>query len=206
MRSSPIKGQPVVERRGSPDRHSRSRSLACSRARSLDAPAGDRAQGGGKGTVAITTRAAAPGMPTRWPEWIVIIDVSVGPGRDSVTFLVNPNFGAARSGEMRIAGYTFKVDQGGCTYVVNPTKLGCTRCGEFADRERHVVNGRMCLDTDGERSHGLRLTVFRDRAVGAVDSRHEVEGFISGTLTRRGRGWSPSERRGSHHADVAGFP
>jgi Putative binding domain, N-terminal len=75
---------------------------------------------GTKGTVAITTQSGCAWNAQSLADWIVIIDVSAGPGRDGITYLVNPNPGAPRSGTMRIAGHMFTVDQAGCTYSVKP--------------------------------------------------------------------------------------
>ena len=86
-------------------------------------------QSGSKGTVAISTQTGCDWNAQSLFDWIVIIDVAAGPGRDGVTYLVNPNFGPARSGAMRIAGHTFTVDQAGCTYVLKPASWNAPPAG-----------------------------------------------------------------------------
>ena len=77
-------------------------------------------QSGGTGSVGITTQNGCVWTAQPLVNWIVITNVSAGAGKDSVTYSVTANFGATRTGTLRVAGQIATVTQEGCTYVVDP--------------------------------------------------------------------------------------
>ncbi len=87
-------------------------------------------QGGGTGTVVITTQSGCLWTAQPLANWIAITNVSAGAGKDSVTYSVAANFGASRTGELQVAGQIVTVTQAGCTYTVEPTNVTVTSQGE----------------------------------------------------------------------------
>ena len=149
------------------------------------APAGASVpQEGGKGTVAITTQSGCAWNAQSLADWIVIIDVSAGPGRDGITYLVNPNFGLeARSGEIRIAGHTFKVDQRGCTYVVDPAKWDPDGAG--GPQTVTVSSPAGCAWTPTPSEQWITVTDIQGSSGGSGGFTIRVTSFTSQTSTTR---------------------
>ena len=140
-------------------------------------------QSGSKGTVAITTQTGCEWNAQSLFDWIVIIDVSAGPGRDGVTYLVNPNFGAARSGTMRIAGQTFTVDQAGCTYVVNPVSWDAPGAG--GPQTVTVSSPAGCAWTPTASEPWITIVDVLGSGGGSGGFTMRVPSFTSSTLTTR---------------------
>ena len=86
---------------------------------------------GGSGSVAV---AAPPGCT--WSaqtsvNWLTILGASSGSGSAAVSYFVQPNGGAARTGTVQIAGQTFAVTQSAlaCTFAVSPTTAAMSQTG-----------------------------------------------------------------------------
>jgi hypothetical protein len=141
-------------------------------------------QGGGKGTVTITTQSGCAWTAQSLVDWIVINDVSAGPGRDSVTYVVAPNFGATRSGAMRIAGQLFTVNQAGCTYVVKPDRWDAPGAGG-SQTVAVTSSPAGCAWTPTEREDWMTVTAISGSSGGTGEFTIRVDGFSSGTLTTR---------------------
>ena len=80
--------------------------------------------GGGSGTVGVTTSSTWTAVPDA--PWIHVASGATGSGNGTVTFTVDPNTGAPRSGTISIAGQTASVFQNGtpvgitagCNYLI----------------------------------------------------------------------------------------
>jgi hypothetical protein len=68
---------------------------------------------GGSGTIAVTTGDGCAWTASSPVEWVTITTGATGTGSGSVTFLVTPDTGAARSATLTVAGQTFTVTQAG---------------------------------------------------------------------------------------------
>lgn len=88
---------------------------------------------GGAGSVTVTVTA---GVGCSWTAvsnaaWITVTGGAAGTGNGTVTYNVDANAGAARTGTITIAGLIFTVNQSpfGCTYAINPTTAGILAAG-----------------------------------------------------------------------------
>jgi hypothetical protein len=57
-------------------------------------------------------------------SWIHVSLPGTGNGNGTVEYMIEPNYGASRTGTITIAGKTFTVQQSGCAYTINPTGVG----------------------------------------------------------------------------------
>jgi sugar lactone lactonase YvrE len=92
---------------------------------SLTPPVSDAPINGGDASVAVTVTA---GSGCSWVsqsevEWISIISGATGLNNGTVTYRVSANPGPPRSGNLQIAGKTFRVDQAGCGYAISPASF-----------------------------------------------------------------------------------
>jgi uncharacterized protein (TIGR03437 family) len=75
---------------------------------------------GGVGSVTVTTQAGCAWTATSNVNWITITAGGSGSGSGAVSYSVASNAGnPPRSGTLTIAGRTFTVDQGGCSYTLS---------------------------------------------------------------------------------------
>jgi Subtilase family/Putative binding domain, N-terminal/Viral BACON domain len=88
---------------------------------------------GGTSTVGVTASAGCDWNAESQADWITL-QSTAGSGSGSVEFRVGVNTSASsRSGDIRVAGQTVTIHQGGagCTYMVRPTKLTMTASGTY---------------------------------------------------------------------------
>jgi Viral BACON domain/Putative binding domain, N-terminal len=85
----------------------------------------------GKGTVAINAPAGCAWNAQTSVDWITILGPPAGTGPGTVSYAVQPNQGAARTGTAQIAGQTFTVNQLPlvCTFSISPTSVSMPRTG-----------------------------------------------------------------------------
>ena len=89
---------------------------------SLDHPSDAIAIGGGTGSVGVTAGATCGWTAVSNNSYIHVTGGASGTGNGTVTYSVDANAGAARSGTMTVAGRTFTVNQSGttpCVYNIN---------------------------------------------------------------------------------------
>lgn len=81
--------------------------------------------GGGTGNVNVTTGSTCAWTATSNAAWITVTAGASGTGNGTVSYLVSPNTGAARSGTITIGGQTFTVNQAAlvCSFTVEPNKF-----------------------------------------------------------------------------------
>jgi len=81
---------------------------------------------GGTGAVAVTAASGCAWSATSNASWIRVQAGSTGAGNGSVTFVVTPNTGPARSGTASVAGQTVTINQAEsaspslCSYAISP--------------------------------------------------------------------------------------
>lgn len=78
---------------------------------------------GGTGNVAVTARSDCSWTATSNAPWIQVTSGASGQGSGTVSYTVQANSGANRTATVLIAGQTFTVTQGSCTYAINPTMV-----------------------------------------------------------------------------------
>jgi hypothetical protein len=89
------------------------------------------ASGGGSGNVNVTTGSTCAWTATSNAAWITVTAGASGTGNGTVSYLVSPNPGAARSGTITIGGQTFTVNQAAlvCSFTVAPANFDIPRTG-----------------------------------------------------------------------------
>ncbi len=92
--------------------------------------------GGGMGSFSIiTTDASCPWTAVSNNSWITVNTAS-GTGNGSISYTVQPNTGAARTGTITVGGQTYTINQAsGCSYSLTPTSIsldGGSGSGSFA--------------------------------------------------------------------------
>jgi Putative binding domain, N-terminal/Viral BACON domain len=91
----------------------------------LDANSASPSALGGPGSVSVTAAAGCAWTATTSASWITLTAGASGNGNGTVSFLVLPNLGAARSDSILIAGQTFTINQAAvlpsCTYSLSPS-------------------------------------------------------------------------------------
>jgi hypothetical protein len=86
-------------------------------------------QGGGTGTVGVTSQAGCGWTATSNAPWLSITSGGSGSGNGNVSFSAAPNTGPGRVGTLTIAGETFTVTQGAaCSFAIAPEQqpMGAT--------------------------------------------------------------------------------
>jgi hypothetical protein len=88
------------------------------------------AVGGGNGTVNVTCASGCAWTATSNDSWITVTAGSSGTGNGTVSYSVNSNMGAARSGTITTAGQTFTINQAsGCAYSLSATSTNMVADG-----------------------------------------------------------------------------
>ncbi|HNG28740.1 MAG TPA: immunoglobulin domain-containing protein, partial [Blastocatellia bacterium] len=87
---------------------------------------------GGNGTVAVSAGSECTWTATSNAQWITITSGASGTGAGTVSYRVEPNTGAQRSGLLTIAGKTFTVTQGCTDTVIAAQPVGQTVCAGAA--------------------------------------------------------------------------
>lgn len=88
----------------------------------LSATSASATTAGGTGTVGITASASTCAWTaTSNVSWLSVTSGANGTGSGTVGYSVQANTGASRSGTITIAGQTFTVNQGGCSYTLSYT-------------------------------------------------------------------------------------
>ncbi|PWB70001.1 MAG: hypothetical protein C3F15_14315 [Holophagae bacterium] len=80
---------------------------------SISPPSANFGEGGGTGSVSVSTTAGCPWTAFSNNSWIHVTGGSSGNGSGTVSYSVDANSGSARTGTMTIAGRTFTVTQAG---------------------------------------------------------------------------------------------
>jgi hypothetical protein len=77
---------------------------------------------GGTGTpISVSTSSGCTWTATGNASWLTILSGASGMGGGSVTYSVLPNIGAARTGNLTVAGQTVTISQStGCVYAIAP--------------------------------------------------------------------------------------
>jgi trimeric autotransporter adhesin len=87
-------------------------------------------EGGGSGTVVLTTGAACPWSASSTVPWLTITSPASGAGPATVGFTAAAQSGAARTGTLTIGGQTFTVMQAGvCTFAIAPEVFAADGAG-----------------------------------------------------------------------------
>jgi immune inhibitor A len=89
------------------------------------------ASGGGTFTVSVTAGGSCSWNVASNAVWISITGGGSGTGNGTVTYSVQTNAGASRSGTLTIAGQTFTVNQAGttCSYSISPISANAVAAG-----------------------------------------------------------------------------
>jgi uncharacterized protein (TIGR03437 family) len=87
---------------------------------------------GGNSTFSIQTTASCSWAVSGLPSWIAVSGASSGAGSATVTLVVSPNSGAARSATIPIAGVSVTVTQLAATGAPLPTIKGVTNAASYA--------------------------------------------------------------------------
>ena len=87
-------------------------------------------EGGGSGTVVLTTGAACPWSASSTVPWLTITSPASGAGTATVGFTAAAQSGTARTGTLAIGGQTFTVTQAGvCTFAIAPEVFAADGAG-----------------------------------------------------------------------------
>ncbi len=158
-------------------------AAACSY--TLSAPGQTMPEGGGSGTVVLTTGAACPWSASSTVPWLTITSPASGAGTATVGFSAAAQSGPARTGTLAIGGQTFTVMQGGvCTFAIAPEVFAADSAGAAPSiavtaapgcawssssqapwltlRAQGPENGYRCRPGDGRREQGGRTLRHRD--------------------------------------------
>jgi len=122
------------------------------------------AAGSSEGEVHVTVMSGSgcSWVATSNKSWLHITSGPGGTGNGTVTYTVDPNAGAARSGTLSIAELTFTVNQlagGGCTYSIAPThEDGVSALGATGSVAVTVTSGSGCSWTATSNKSWLHIT------------------------------------------------
>ncbi len=106
----------------------------------------------------VTTNSGCAWTATSNNAWILITGGANGTGSGAVSYSVQPNTGAARTGTITAAGLTFTINQnaGSCTYSLNPTSASFDSSSSTGSVT--VTAGTGCAWTASSNSSWLQVT------------------------------------------------
>jgi BACON domain-containing protein/all-beta uncharacterized protein len=146
---------------------------------------------GGSGTVQIQAPGGCAWTATSNTSWIVITKGTSGTGNGSVSFTVDRNSGAARTGTLTIAGQTFTVSQAAaapCSYSISPTRQSIAASGGNGTVQVTTTSG--CEWTAKSNASWIAITKGAsgtgNGSVSYTVSKNESDEPRSGTLTIAG--------------------
>ena len=153
---------------------------------------------GGAGTpVAVTAAPGCAWTSTSNAPWLTITAGASGIGNGTVGFNVTPNTLTDRTGTLTIAGRTFTVDQGACTYQIDRTSQTIGSDGS-AGAPITVLTQAGCPWTSTANDFWLHITSGAS-GTGVSDVNFTVDSFAgsvrAGTLTIAGRTFTVTQER-----------
>jgi CSLREA domain-containing protein len=154
---------------------------------------------GGSGTITVTATNGCAWTAATSASWIKINGANSGNGNGTISFTVEPNSGAPRTGTITIGGQTFNITQSGaCTFTLNPTSADYGASGGGGNFSVATETG--CAWTAVSNSPWIKINTGSGSGTGNGTVSYTVEANAGqarqGTITVNGKTFTINQANG----------